>query len=137
MSEATGQRTGTVILRNASRRSCLLSGYPKLAFLDARRQLLRFRISHRGDQMIPPRSQQPIALAPGGRAYFAFNKYRCDIRPRARARYLRVAVRNGSGSKVLRLPPYLILDYCPVELPSLTITVSPFLPRLSQFAKRP
>src|SRR4051812_27735634 len=64
-SEETGQHTGTIVVANLSRGSCSLHGYPALSFLDARHQLLAFRIRHRGDQMITARPPQETLVRTG------------------------------------------------------------------------
>jgi len=134
-SEKTGQHTGTIVVRNKSGSSCSLDGYPRLAFLDAQRRLLAFRVSHRGDQMIANRAPQKVTVLSRGRAYFVFNKYRCDVRAKATARYLRLTLAPGATAALVRLARYPIIDYCPQERPSTTITVSPFVSNLADAAR--
>jgi hypothetical protein len=135
-SEETGQHTGTIVVINLSRERCSLDGYPTLTVLDARHRVLAFRIGHRGDQVIAAESPREVLLQVVGRAYFVFNKYRCDIRSTAVARYLRVSLRPSAGdSQLVRLAGYPIIDFCPGELASTTIAVSPFVSRLGQAAR--
>lgn len=112
-SEKTGQHTATFVLTNRSQRVCVLDGYPHVQLLDQRHRLLRFRHSHAGDQMITSRPPQRIGVRPGGRVFFALNKYRCDIKSTAIARFIRVQLPGQAKWLSLRLPAYPLLDYCP------------------------
>jgi hypothetical protein len=135
-SEKTGQHTATFVLTNRSQHTCVLDGYPHVQLLDERRRLLRFRYSHTGDQMITSRPPQRIVVRPGGRGFFALNKYRCDIKATAIARIVRVQLPGQTRWLRLWLPAYPLLDYCP-EKPSLIITLSPLVESLGKASAGP
>ena len=134
--EKTGQHTATFVLTNPSQRRCTFAGYPRIALRDNSGRRLAFSYSHRGDQMITKTAPMPIGIAGGGRAYFAFNKYRCDIRARATARVLRVLLPGSRRWLQIRMHHYPIIDYCPAEPPSTAVTVSPIVKTLREAAAR-
>ncbi|HUY70910.1 MAG TPA: hypothetical protein VMV08_01610 [Gaiellaceae bacterium] len=74
-----------------------------------------------------------VRVPAGGAAYFAFNKYRCDIRATAVAAALRVALPGSVVFRSVRLPHYPIIDLCN-ERPSRIVTVSPIEPKLGDAA---
>jgi len=135
-SEETGQHTATFVLTNRSQHACVFDGYPRVQLLDPHRRLLRFRYSHAGDQMITSRPPHRVVVRPGGRVFFALNKYRCDIRAAAAARFIRVQLPGKSAWLQLRLSLYPSLDYC-AEKPSLIVTVSPFVESLAKATGTP
>ena len=135
-SEPTGQHTAPLAITRTGASACTLSGYPTVSLLDARRHMLSFRYSHRGDLVVDARKPRPVHVGSHGSAYFLLNKYRCDVRSLSAARWLRVALPGVRGSLVLRLPHYPILDYCPAEPPSRTVAVSPIVGNLSRVAAR-
>jgi hypothetical protein len=135
-SEKTGQHTATFVLTNRSQHACVLDGYPRVQLLDPHGQLLRFRYSHAGDQMITSRPPHRLVVQPGGRVFFAVNKYRCDIKATAGARLIRVQLPGQSAWLKLRLPLYPSLDYC-AEKPSLIVTVSPLVESLGKATATP
>lgn len=136
-SEPTGRHTAPLALTRTGGSACALHGYPKIALLGARGQVLDFRYSHRGDLVVAARPPQAVRVGGHGSAYFLLDKYRCDLRAQNVARWLRVALPGVSGSLTLRLPRYPIIDYCPADPPSRTIAVSPLVARLDQAAARP
>jgi len=123
-SEKTGQHTATVVLTNLLTQPCLLRGYPVLEVLDGRGAKLDFVYSHGGDQMITRQARATVRVRAGGSAYFAFNKYRCDLRTLATARTLRIALPGSAAARPLRLTRYPIIDYCGTGFFAV-ITVSP------------
>jgi hypothetical protein len=133
-SEATGQHTASVVVRNEGP-ACVLDGYPKLVLLDSLRRPLPFAYTHRGDQMITAAAPRAVRVARGGSAYFVFNKYRCDVASLATARFLRVLLPGSHRWLELRLNHYPIIDYCR-ERPSLRIAVSPVVASLAAAARR-
>ena len=128
-SEATGQNTATVVVTNPSDGPCVLRGYPTIILLDRAGDSLPFTYSHRGDQMITANRPSEIRIREGRAAYFAFNKYRCDIHATAVAATLRVALPGSDVFRSVRLPHYPIIDLCN-ERPSRIVTVSPIEPKL-------
>jgi Protein of unknown function (DUF4232) len=135
-SEATGQHTAAFVLTNPTKVACTLLGYPKIVLLDGRGGRLAFTYSHDGDQMITKHRPKAVRISAGGSAYFAFNKYRCDIRASAIARVTRVLLPGSHRWLQIRLHRYPIIDYCPAELPSRTIAVSPIVKTLREAAAR-
>jgi hypothetical protein len=136
-SEPTGQHTAPFRVIRVGARPCTLRGYPSIVLLDARGRRLDFRYSHRGDLVISAHPPRPVHVSGNGAAYFMLNKYRCDIRSVALARWLRVGLPGVRGRLVLRLPPSPLLDFCPRELPSTTIAVSPIVARPIQAVAQP
>ena len=135
-SEPTGQHTAPLRITRIGAQACALDGYPTVVFLDAWRQRLDFRYSHRGDMVVAPRSPRSVEVRGGGSAYFLLNKFRCDIRAVSIARWLRVRLPGVTGWLVLRLSRYPTIEYCPAEAASRTIAVSPIVSRLTQVAAR-
>jgi hypothetical protein len=134
-SEKTGQHTATFVVTNLSDQACALDGYPRVQLLDAQGRLLRFRYHRGGDQMIAADPPHRVVLPPAGRAFFAVNKYRCDLRATATARTILVRLPGAAAWLRLRLRSYPRLDYCS-ERPSLTVTVSPVRVTLAAVAAR-
>jgi hypothetical protein len=127
VSEATGQNTLTFRLRNVGTRPCALHGYPAVALVD-RTGALPFAISHRGDQMITARRPARFTVAPRGTAFFALNKYRCDLGDRRRARAVRLEL--GAGHVTATVPRFPDISFCGRGDPGSTVAVSPFEPTL-------
>jgi uncharacterized protein DUF4232 len=136
-SEPTGQHTAPLEVTRIGTRSCTLQGYPRVVLLSAGGRTLDFAYSHRGDFVVAARPPHAVDVGGGGgSAFFVLNKYRCDIRARAVARWLRVGLPGVHGTLTVRLPHY-VLDYCPAEAPSRTIAVSPIVARFAQAAAEP
>jgi len=134
-SEATGRHTATFVVVNDSRGACTLRGYPTIVLLDAGGRTLAFSYSHRGDQMITRDAPRSVRVGAGGRAFFAFDKYRCDLRATAVARFALVRLPGVHASERLRLARYPIIDFC-AQRASLTIAVSPIVARIVDAAAR-
>ena len=135
-SEATGQHTAAIVVRNGSASPCSLDGYPRLELRDSSGRVLAFRFSHAGDQMVTSARPRRVTVRGGGRAFFVLNKYRCDIRSSAAARFLRVLLPGSRQWLRLRLPRYPILDYCAAERVSLKVAVSPVVSALREAGAR-
>jgi hypothetical protein len=135
-SEPTGQHTAPLAVTRTGASACTLSGYPTVALLDAQGNRIAFRFSHRGDMVVAARPPRTVRVSGHGSAFFLLNKYRCDARDTALARWLRVTLPGIRGRLLLRLPHYPMLDYCPVTGPSTTVAVSPIVAKLSQAAAR-
>ena len=127
-SEATGQHTATFYLHNTSDAACELRGYPEIVLLDAERRPLRFAYGHDGDQMVTSRTPRTVKVAAGARAFFMFNKYRCDVESTDVARFVRVRLPGSQRWLELRLRHDPTVDICP-EAASRTIAVSPVVAR--------
>lgn len=102
-SEATGQNTLGLTLTNTSSRGCYLLGYPGLTYLDAAGRVLPFRYVWGGDQMVTSTPPSRVDLAPGGVAYIAANKYRCDAGNVATAATVQVIPPNQRAALSLSL----------------------------------
>jgi hypothetical protein len=135
-SEPTGQHTAPVAVIRTGAQPCVLDGYPSVVLLNGHGQRLAFSYSHRGDQVVTSRSPRVVHVDGHGSAFFLLNKYRCDIRSRSAARWLRVELPGVSGSLVMRLRNQII-DFCPAEPPSRTIAVSPLVGKLTQASWQP
>ena len=129
-SEETGQHTATIVVRNHHTQPCVLDGYPTLALLTTHGRELPFLYSHRGDQMITAARPTEVRLAADGTAYFAFNKYRCDLHELAIAHSLTVALPGRSARRIVALRSRPTIDYCGRAGPSALVAVSPFVRRL-------
>lgn len=136
-SEQTGQQTAPVVLTRVGSTACTLNGYPAIVLRDAAGRVLAFRYGHHGDLMVTGRPPRPVHVGARRSAYFVFDKYRCDIRAQAVARFARVRLPGVKGWLALRLPHYPIIDYCPKEAPSTTIAVTPVVATLAQASARP
>jgi hypothetical protein len=136
-SEPTGQHTVPLALNRAGGSACKLAGYPTIVLLNAQRERLGFRYSHHGDLVIAIQRPHVVHVGGFGSAYFLLNKYRCDVRSRSAARWLQVGLPGVRGKLTLRLPHYPIVDYCPAEVPSRTIAVSPIVGTLAQAGAKP
>jgi len=113
----------------------VLDGYPSIVLLDQSGHELPFTYNHNGDQMITADPPQEVRLKVGGAAYFAFNKYRCDVHPLAFAASMRVTLPGGTTARTVHLPRHLI-EFC-TERPSRIVTVSPIEARLDDAAAQP
>ena len=127
LSEKTGQHTAVFALRNTGP-ACTLEGYPTVVLADGAGRTLAFRYHRGGDQMLTSNPPHLAAVARRGKAYFALNKYRCDIVATAIARVVRVTLPGSSGSLSLRLQ-HPIMDFCS-EAPSRIVSVSPIVAKL-------
>jgi hypothetical protein len=112
VSEKTGQHTASVVLSNRLSRACTLKGYPTIALLDRHGRKLSFTYSHHGDQEITSKKPAEVRVPAGGSSFFAFNKYRCDVRALDVTRTLRVALPGSDIIRSVRMRQYPIIDYC-------------------------
>lgn len=136
VSEKTEQHTATFSLLNIGSSSCALDGYPVVTLFDSRGKLLPFLYGHSGDQMITAAAPKTVRVPAGGTAYFALNKNACVSATSRVATEIHVRLPGGSGTLVLRLPHYPLVEFCPAGDPGDGITVSPFEPTLSATACR-
>lgn len=130
ISEATGQHTLAVRLRNRGAASCVLDGYPTITAVD-RGGPVPFLIRHGTDQMIRAHRPARLVVRPGRAAFVVLNHYRCDVGVVREATAIRVALPRAAraGAAVLRIADrYRRLDYCGRGDPGSTLTVSPFEP---------
>ena len=136
-SEKTGQHSTTFVVRNASRRRCTFDGYPRVVLLDRHGRVLHFTYHHGGDQMITARPPHRVVVEPGGRVYFAINKYRCDVRYTALATAIRVQLPGSSTWLRLDAPAAPVLDFCGPSAPSGIVSISPVVASLPGAAAGP
>jgi hypothetical protein len=129
-SEGTGQHTATFVLTNRGPADCTLRGYPRIVLLTGDLRTLPFTYSDSGDQMITKRRPETVHVASGRSAFFAINKYRCDIHSIAGAVVIRVLLPDSRHWLHHALNRFPGLDYCPAEVPSRTLAVSPVVNRL-------
>lgn len=125
--EATGQHTVLLVLRNVSSRACYVKGYPRVALIDNRGRALPFRYVNGGGMMLTDSRPQTVQLGPGGSAYFAVNKYRCDLGDGARAVRIRIGVPTRRSFLGLELPNYRSLHFCGRRDPGSAVHVSPLV----------
>ena len=111
-----------IAVGNSSARGCVLDGYPTVSLLTGHGRVLPFRYRDHGDQMLTNAKPHVVALAPGGRAYFAINKNACAGRATGSARYLDMF---PLGQLQHRLRRYPVLDYCGKGEPGHVVDVSP------------
>jgi hypothetical protein len=135
-SEPTGQHTAPLIVTRVGTQPCTLDGYPTVVLLDAHGHTLDFRYTHRGDSVVGAQPPRVVHVAGRGSAFFLLNKYRCDLRARGVARWLRVGLPGVRGRLTIRLS-YPIIDYCPADAPSRTIAVSPLVADVRQAVSQP
>jgi hypothetical protein len=133
ISEPTEQHTLALRLVNLGDRACTLFGYPRTTFYD-KRGLLRFRIKHGGDQMIPARTANPVRVRPGRSAFLVLNKNVCVSGATRGATMIRMSTaqttQGGSasftGGLSSRMP-----DFCrEADDPGSVITESSFVSSL-------
>jgi hypothetical protein len=134
--EATGQHTTAFIVTNRGASTCTLRGYPRIVLLAGNRRVLPFAYTRNGDQMITKHRPNTVRVLPGRSAFFAINKYRCDIHAVAGATIVRVLLPGAKHWLQHGLNPRRSLDYCPAELPSRTIAVSPIVGRYLDVFRR-
>lgn len=74
----TGERAVSFTLTNNSKTGCRLLGYPRIDLLDSNGKAIPFRYVQGHTRYVTSAPPRPVALAPGGVAYFLVAKYRCD-----------------------------------------------------------
>lgn len=136
-SEPTGQHTYPVELVREGSTACSLTGYPRIVLQTASGRTIPFRYSHQGDQVVSSKQPRPVHVAGRGKAFFLFNKYRCDYRETMVAGLLLVRLPGVHGVLRLRMTPQdRLIDYCPAR-PSTTVAVSPIVGKLIQATYQP
>jgi hypothetical protein len=127
VSEGTGQRPISLTLTNVSSRGCHVLGYPGVSYVDSAGRVLPFRYVWGGDQMVTSKPPARVDLPPGGVAYIAANKYRCDMADLARATAVRVILPDERVALQLALDVSWI-SYCGAGDPGSSVFVSPVEP---------
>lgn len=138
VSGATGHNPFTVHLINRSSRSCVLNGYPAIAFGD-RRGPLPFVVNRRGDQQVTSRLPEPVLIRPGRTAYVALQKYRCDLGVLRAASTLRLALPGGAPSAGRAVDLGSLgrrIAYCRGGRTVNVVSVSPFVPSIAAGFKK-
>jgi hypothetical protein len=124
--EVTGQGTLLVAVINSSPQSCRLKGYPVIELLDRRNQRLAFVYRNRGDMMLTDVAPRLVTIRPGMHAYFAINKYRCDLAGEVPVSRMRVRLPGLSSRLVLDLPQGTRFSgYCGPGDPGSIVHISP------------
>jgi hypothetical protein len=111
---------------NRSRHPCRLKGYPAIELLDRNNQRLTFDYRHGGDIMlrdVPPRR---VTIRPDMDAYFAINKYRCDLAGEVAVSRMRVRLPGLRIRLGLDLPRHSgFAGYCGPNDPGSIVDISP------------
>jgi hypothetical protein len=129
VSEATGQNTVELLLRNESESACTLDGYPDVELLNAQGPALPFVHWHDGDQMLTGAAPTTVDLAPGATAYLGINKYRCDGGDKDTAVSIRVTLRGGTSAQTISLAASgRDIGWCGQGEPGSKVTVTPVEP---------
>jgi hypothetical protein len=124
--EATGQGTLLVAVVNSSPQSCRLKGYPVIELLDRSNQRLAFVYRNGGDMMLTDVAPRLVTIRPGMGAYFAINKYRCDLAGEMPVSRMRVRLPGLSSRLVLDLPQGTAFSgYCGPRDPGSIVDISP------------
>lgn len=134
VSEATGQHTLALRLKNKGSVTCVLDGYPRVTLYDSN-GLIPFVVKRGGDQMISSDPPKPFKIPRDGRAFVVLDKYRCDSGALRGTRQIRISsgTRASQSASITfedprKVPmPYRIPDYCGRGDPGSTLTVSPFV----------
>ncbi|MCW2966105.1 MAG: hypothetical protein JWO17_3357 [Actinomycetia bacterium] len=134
VSEATGQHTLALRLKNKGSVTCVLDGYPRVGLYDSN-GVIPFVVKRGGDQMISSDPPKAFKIPRDGRAFVVINKYRCDSGGLRGTRQIRISsdTRASESASITfedprKVPmPYRIPDYCGRGDPGSTLTVSPFV----------
>ena len=130
ISPYTGQNPLTLRLTNRAQRSCILYGYPTIAFTDARGSI-PFPIKLGGDQMINRRPPTRVVVRAGRSAFVLVNKFRCDLGAVRVARTLLLGLPGHKSPQLsLTLPAYPRITYCGKGNPQSTVMTSAFVPSI-------
>lgn len=124
-SEATGQNTLILVLRNTADRECTLRGYPTIEAGSAEGKILAFRYQHGSDMMLRAVTPATVSLPPDQPAYVVINKYRCDSGDLATATHLQITPPGASAPVTIQLTGRGGMPWCGLGDPGSTVTVSP------------
>jgi hypothetical protein len=125
VSEATGQNSFMLTLKNTSSAPCHLDGYPHVELADETGKPIPFRYRNSGDQMITSLSPTVVTLAPGQTAYLLINKYRCDMGDKTPSRVVRVTPPGDATALRMAVGDRPDLAYCGPGDPGSVVDVSP------------
>lgn len=125
VSEATGQNTLILVLRNTADHECTLRGYPTIEAGSAEGKLLPFRYRHGSDMMLRHVTPATVSLSPDRPAYVVINKYRCDSGDLATATHLHITPPGASAPAGVHLGGRGGMPWCGLGDPGSTVTVSP------------
>jgi len=128
VSEPTGQNTLSLTLTNISATGCYLLGYPKVALVDAKGQVLPFKYLDAGDQVVTSALPEHVALAPATIAYVTVNKYRCDLGDLMQATVVRLGLPGETPLLAIPITDNISMTYCGSGDPGSTVYVSPIEP---------
>lgn len=125
VSEATGQNTLILVLRNTADRQCTLRGYPTVEAVSAEGKILPFRYRHGSDMMLRDATPGTVSLPPDQSAYVVINKYRCDTGDVATTARLQIIPPGASTPITMRFTGRRGMPWCGLRDPGSTVTVSP------------
>ena len=123
-----------VVLRNTSKASCTLHGFPTISILDSHGKAYPFTYSHRtisyGRQIAAP----TFTVKPGGTAEFLTNNGPCNDGPThdIAMASLRFTAPNGQTGQAIKTHRY---TYCTQDRSASTISVSPYAPNYNWIEK--
>ena len=115
-------------------RALRLSGYPGVAFYDARDVLLPLSYQRHGDQVVTAPVPEQVGVASGNAVFVMINKYRCDLGDKATAATLRLIPPDDTTSMTLSIQGLRDLSYCGPGDPGSTLEISPVEPTASATA---
>jgi hypothetical protein len=130
-SPATGQHTLGLRLTNTSNTGCYLFGYPGISLVDSSGRALPLQYLRTGDQEVTSSPPGHVDLPPGGTAYVAINKYRCDTSDLMHAVAVQVIPPDNYTAMQVSITDNVAMDYCGAGDPGSTVHVSPVEPTLA------
>jgi hypothetical protein len=133
----TGQHPLALRLVNRGGAACVLDGYPVIELLDERGRI-PFTSRHDGNLTLTSKRPKRVIVRPGGRAFVALSKYRCDLGDIRLARELRVHLPGGRPRRwaALGIPRASDIAFCGKGDPGSLVSVSPFEPTLRAVLRR-
>ena len=111
VSEATGQNTIVFRLVNRSSSPCRLTGYPTVRLLATNGHAFPFKFVTSGDMMLTTAKPAPVALAPGGTAFGAVNRFRCERQENGRVTRMDVEPPGDTGTLATGLGYWATVAY--------------------------
>jgi hypothetical protein len=133
LGEASGESNFVIALTNTSSSTCTLFGYPTVTLLESSGQPLPFQYTHGNGFFVTHALPRPVLVPPRASAYAAFEKYRCDLRPKALATTVRLSPPDSAVRFDLKLEQ--IYAYCaPDDSAGDHIVVTPIEPTLQSLS---
>lgn len=125
VSEMTQQNTLVLVLRNVSKMTCDLRGYPRIELLDRHGSPLPFSYRDRGDEELTGLPTTIVPLAGAADAYLAINRNTCVELSNTVPTRIGVTPPGQTRRITLRLRRYPIMSYCPPGDPGNTVDITP------------